>query len=85
MKLKNRRFIVYGTKKCEFCAMARELLEEQNIAFDVINFDSRPKILKEIKQVYDWKTVPMIFEKLEDSSFKLVGGYTDLLNYLGGE
>ena len=70
------------TKKCPFCIKAKEQLKAKNISFDVISFDKRPKILKEIKEIYDWKTVPMVFERLDNNTYRLVGGYTDLLNYL---
>ena len=82
MKLKDKRFILYVTSKCAFCAKAKEQLKAKNISFDVISFDKRPKILKEVKEIYGWGTVPIVFERLENNAFKLVGGYTDLLNHL---
>jgi len=82
MKLKNKSFVLYIKNECPFCIKAKEHLKTKDIAFDVISFDKRPRVLKEIKEIYDWKTVPMVFERLDKSNYKLIGGYTDLLNYL---
>ena len=84
MKSTSREFILYTMSDCPFCTEAKKDLKDRDISFDTISFDNRPKVLKEIKQIYDWKTVPMVFEKLDNKTFKLIGGYTDLKNYLEG-
>ena len=84
MKSTNKKFILYTMSGCPFCVEAKKDLKDRDISFDTISFDNRPKVLKEIKQIYDWKTVPMVFERLDTETFKLIGGYTDLKNYLEG-
>ena len=37
---------------------------------------------KRLKEEMDWKTIPMVFE-IEGRDHKFVGGYTDLVDYLG--
>ena len=34
-----------------------------------------------IKEKYNWKTVPIVI-KVEEDSEELIGGYTDLVDYL---
>ena len=46
----NKKYILYIKKKCTFCIKATDLLRTMNISFDVISFDNRPKVLKEIKK-----------------------------------
>ena len=75
----NKRYILYIKKNCPFCVKALELLERESISFSTIAFDNRPQVLNEIKSIYQWNTVPMVFEASEDNNYKLVGGYTDLV------
>ena len=84
MKSENNKFILYVMNDCPFCTEAKELLKQNNLSHDVICFDNRPKVLEEFKDIYNWQTVPMVFERLEDNNFKLIGGYTDLKKRLGG-
>ena len=38
------------------------MLEEREIAYRVINFESDDeRILQEVKDAYDWSTVPIVF------------------------
>ena len=45
--------------------------------------DKAPGALKELKEHCQWKTVPIIFE-ITGSQEALIGGYTDLEEYLNG-
>jgi glutaredoxin 3 len=78
----SRKYVLYIKKKCPFCVKAVNLLREKSIPFNVVAFDNRPTVLKEMKEVYSWQTVPMVFEETENKNFKLIGGYTDLLTTL---
>ena len=72
MKLKNKSFVIYATNKCPFCIKVKEHLKAKDISFDAISFDKRPTALKEIKEIYDWKTVPMVFERLDKNTYRLI-------------
>ena len=75
------RFIVFVRSGCPFCDMAQDLLDKKNKNFKVVNFNSdQTLILEEIKDLYDWKTVPMIFKR-EKSDIEFIGGYSDLVEF----
>ena len=78
----NKRFVLYVKRKCPFCVKAATFLRDANIPFSTVAFDKRPLALSEMKEVYNWPTVPMVFEEMEEGTYKLVGGYTDLLQRL---
>ena len=69
-------YTIYTQSRCGFCDAAKNLLNEQNIAFIEISLDHDQEarvMLKEMK----CRTVPQIFNgKLH------IGGYTELKQYL---
>ena len=44
--------------------------------------DQELEKLDEVKNKFNWKTVPIIFEVTSDGHFGLIGGYTDLKEHL---
>ena len=79
------KFIMYVKNECSFFIQAVEELTERDIDFDVFFLDHREDTWFDLKKIYDWQTVPMIFEVIEDRTYKLIGGYTDLIERLGAE
>tara|TARA_B100001250_G_C19179724_1_gene520436 strand:+ start:184 stop:438 length:255 start_codon:yes stop_codon:yes gene_type:complete len=78
-------YILFVKKECPFCVQAEELLSEHDLNYSLIKFqEDQGDILQEIKNAYDWKTVPMVFARSDDS-IKFVGGYTDLVDFLTNE
>ena len=43
----------------------------------MVDLSNSLSIRAQVKNAFDWKTFPIILER-KDSSFNLVGGYTDL-------
>ena len=79
------RYILFVKRECPYCVMAIRLLEEKNLNYKLVNLESDQKIiLQEIKDAYDWTTVPMIFYR-NGNLTKFIGGYTDLLEELKNE
>ena len=78
----NKKFILYVKKECSFCAKAIAKLRDENIDFKTFLLDWRPLVWDELKDIYGWQTVPMIFEVVDEKTYKLVGGYTDLIECL---
>ena len=65
---------------CPYCVKAQELLNKKNLNYKLIAFNKdHDDLLQEIKDAFDWKTVPMIFSK-EEHLVRFVGGYTDLIS-----
>ena len=75
-------YYLYTTAECGFCQRAKELLTEKKLKFVVMELNREHPTLMRLKQEMDWGTVPMIFQ-IEGRDHKFLGGYTDLLNYLG--
>ena len=75
---------------CPFCVKAIKLLQEKELPFRVINYvpmdDGRGEnLLSAMKGMFGHPTVPIVIKEEEDKNFKLVGGYTDLVEHLDGE
>ena len=79
-----RYFEVYAWTECPFCVHAKELLIEKGEQFMFCCLDQSDVLLTFLKKKYDWETVPMIIEKNTDSNEeRFIGGFTDLVKYLG--
>jgi len=78
-------YILFAKKECPFCIKAEDLLKTHDLNYSMVNFqEDQSDILQEIKNAYDWGTVPMIFARDADS-IKFVGGFTDLVRFLENE
>ena len=75
------KFRLYTKTACPYCQMAISLLAEHKKDFECYALDKQPQLLTEIKSTYRWETVPVIVEITEGQE-KLIGGYTDLKEYL---
>ena len=75
------KFKLYTKSSCPYCQSAQLLLAENNISYECHSLDDRPKLLMEIKDRYNWRTVPMVFE-VTGGQEKFIGGFTDLQEYL---
>ena len=67
--------VLYGTKYCPYCIMARRLLRAKGLEFEDISVDSNPELRLELRERSGKHTVPQIWIG-EDH----VGGYTELRN-----
>ena len=76
------RYIVFSKPTCPFCTKAKELLEEQGVEYSVVDVGES---WEQLKEAFRWQTVPMVLEAESDVVFHFVGGYTDLVEYLGIE
>ena len=75
------RYVAFIKESCPFCVKAVELLEEQQKKVKIVNFQpDQEGVLQEIKDAYEWPTVPMIF-KVENAKSEFIGGYTDLVTH----
>ena len=72
------RYILFSREQCPYCTAAIDLLEENNLRYDVVDFKiNQGDVLDAIKVAVQWPTVPMVFSR-EGNDIKLIGGYTDL-------
>lgn len=75
----DNEFIYYALRDCAFCTMAQDVLEKNNISYSVVFFDDNASLLNSIKSAYSWNTVPIVFKNMNNYDYKLIGGYTELL------
>ncbi|MSQ81617.1 MAG: glutaredoxin [Myxococcales bacterium] len=64
---------VYRTQWCPYCLAAERLLSKRGIAYTEVFLDRDAAKMAELKEKFDWRSVPMIM--IGD---KFVGGYNDL-------
>lgn len=70
---------VYSAEWCSYCQMAKQLLKETKINFEVIDIDEFPDQRAWLKE-QGLRTIPQIF----DSDGVLIGGYDNLVEHLNG-
>ena len=76
------RYIIFMKDDCPYCVDAIELLKSKGLSYKSIVFsEDQNNILSEVKDAYQWKTVPIVVSRDADN-IKLIGGYTDLVEHL---
>ena len=76
------RYVLFMKEECPYCVKARQLLEEKDQNFKIVSFEpDQESVLTEIKDAYDWPTVPMIFKIDDDKKINFIGGYSDLVEH----
>ena len=76
-------FKIICWSECPFCIRAKNLLIEQNKQFEYCSVDHSQELLKYYKTIYNHNTVPIIILKEDNMDDKLIGGYTELKQFLG--
>ena len=59
------KFRLYTKNGCPYCQAAISLLAENQKEFECYALDKQPKLLTEIKNTYQWQTVPIVVEITE--------------------
>jgi len=73
------KYILYVKSNCPFCHSAVNLLDEKELDYALISIGNYPDALFDsLKEAYSYYTVPMIFERVGDTSYELVGGFLEL-------
>ena len=76
------RYILFVKEECPYCSLAEGLLDERQLRYDSVHFSpEQADILEEMKKVYEWTTVPMVFRR-DSNQIEFIGGYTDLKVFL---
>lgn len=72
-------FKIYGTDKCHYCILAKNLLKKENILYEFIDVSDKVSetLDKYSKITKNQRTIPLIFyDKL------FIGGYIELSEYI---
>lgn len=65
--------IIYTTKICPYCTMAKRLLERKGARYTEINVDSEPGLREQMMEKTKRRTVPQIY-----IGERHIGGFDDL-------
>ena len=65
--------IIYTTKICPYCIMAKRLLDKKGVGYTEINVDAQPGLREEMMLKTKRRTVPQIF--IDDCH---IGGFDEL-------
>jgi glutaredoxin len=77
-------FKIYAWGECPFCIKAKALLLSKGFEIEYIVLDHASELLKLYKSNYNMTTVPIIVHCGGQSNDKVIGGYTDLVEYFRG-
>jgi len=75
-------FKIICWSECPFCIRAKNLLIERNEQFEYCSVDHSRDLLEHYKTIYNHNTVPIVVLKGESVDDKLIGGYTELKQFL---
>ena len=71
-------FLIYGTKNCDYCELAKKLLTVHEKEFTFIDVDAGPAVKAAFFQKFqNVNTVPQIVDDM-----KHIGGYNELVEHL---
>ena len=74
---------VYGKVTCPYCAKAVDFLKAAGVEFILSLVDQAPSRLHEIMKITNHVTVPVIIEHMDNGEINFVGGYDNLVYYMG--
>ena len=74
---------ILGRASCPYCCKACEALSQQKENFMFCEMEMSPQLISYFKEVYGMSTVPIVLEISPNGDSKLIGGCTDLIEYLG--
>ena len=80
----DKNYILWVKSTCPFCVQAKDELLRRGLNHTVYIMDKKTEELEEVKTAWNHPTVPVILFSEGDEK-RLIGGYTDLLTWLGGE
>lgn len=55
------KILIYTTKICPYCVMAKRLLNQKGVSYEEINVDNDPQLREEMMRKTNRRTVPQIY------------------------
>ena len=74
-------YTIYGLRWCIFCLRAINFMQEKGLEFHYYPMDNQEEVLNQIKESYNYKTVPLITVNI-DGNERFIGGYDDLVKHI---
>ncbi len=79
-----KEYMIYGKPNCPYCDKIFNFMKEKNEKFVYIMINNLEDNLNEIKNIYNWETVPIVVELLDyegEKIAKLIGGCDDTIKH----
>ena len=81
-----KKYIIYARESCPYCKRILHHMKKKNKSFIYLVLYNLEEDLAEIKERYNWPTVPMVVELGgEDGEEKFIGGCDDTIQYFERE
>jgi|ETNvirnome_2_130_1030620.scaffolds.fasta_scaffold121965_2 glutaredoxin len=80
----DKHYSMWAKTSCPFCKEAMEKLFDKKLSYTVHIMDDKLEQLEKMKKMFNHFTVPIIVVQ-EREEEKLIGGYTDLVEWLKGD
>lgn len=77
-----RHFKIICWTECPYCIRAKNLLIQKGAQFEYCSIDQSSELLAHYKTIYNHNTVPIVIIKENSVDDKLIGGYTELKQFL---
>ena len=71
------KYLIKGAERCTYCVHAKNLLESKSLPYEWVNIDINEEARNELKTA-GFRTIPQIWHGESH-----IGGYAELLSYLG--
>lgn len=75
-----KNVVIYTTKTCPYCVMAKQLLDKKGLSYTEIYVDEDEAAREKMMSLSGRRTVPQIF--FDDAH---IGGYDDLYAYFNNQ
>ena len=82
---RSQHFLIYTRSNCQFCTKSKELLTLEGYDFteiDLSDDDTRHDFFEDYGLQGDQRTMPKIYTLTDDDQETLIGGFTELQNYV---
>lgn len=76
------KYIIYSKPSCGYCLQAKQLLEMEQLPFEYKNLGTHYDLDELMKLAPNAKSFPQIFVVDENGNKDLIGGFSDLVEYL---
>ena len=75
-------YTIYSKPNCGYCLQAKQLLEQNKLEFEYKNLGTHYNLDELMTLSPDAKSFPQIFVVDENDNKDLIGGFSDLVEYL---
>ena len=76
------KYTIYSKPSCSYCLQTRDLLEDNKLEFEYLQLGTHYSLDELMTLAPNAKSFPQIFVVDENGNKDLIGGFSDLVEYL---